>query len=223
MSFAPSIQLLTHLVAPSSYFFLAGLIVADADNKLKYRERAAHGVGLIPPSLRGCLPKKVANMRVHGQVFAWIFFLAGVTLSYVNFVPGANFDFARLEYDIHPDYTTANPQLWEQQNGGPYYTDPRFEDFLFVLGFFLLCDLCASFRKFFQLRIWSGLGRNAFSLYLLHGVIFWSWGAWITLRCLENGVPYWAAILVNFITSYAILVSVVFLAWLTQQPYSLLT
>ncbi|KAK0519555.1 hypothetical protein OC834_007340 [Tilletia horrida] len=195
------------------YFFIAGLMIADADNKLKYRAAAAKGFPLVPPFLRGCMPKKLASARVHGQVFAWAIFLAGAITSWLYFVGeefhDANGDskygamFNQLEWGIHPNYVTAKP--WSSTGSKPTYTDPRLHDFLFVIGFFLLCDLCPSFRMFFQLRAWNFLGRNAFSLYLCHGVAFWSWGAWLCLQLLKVGLPYWATITIVFITSYIIL------------------
>ncbi|KAK0552264.1 hypothetical protein OC846_002961 [Tilletia horrida] len=195
------------------YFFIAGLMIADADNKLKYREVAAKGIPIIPGFMRSCLPKRVANVRVHGQVFAWVIFLAGAVTSWLYFV-GEEFrnpdgttkygsEFNQQEWGIHPNYATGQPWAWT--GGKPDYTDPRLHDFFFVIGYFLLCDLCPSFRMFFQLRAWNFLGRNAFSLYLCHGVAFWSWGAWLCLQLLNVGVPYWATILVVFITSYIIL------------------
>jgi peptidoglycan/LPS O-acetylase OafA/YrhL len=70
-----------------------------------------------------------------------------------------------------------------------------------VIGIFVLCDLSKPFAGFFMLRWWGAIGRNAFSLYLLHGIIFWTWGAWLCLKLLIIGTPYWAAITVVFITS----------------------
>ncbi|KAE8225451.1 hypothetical protein CF319_g1806 [Tilletia indica] len=195
------------------YFFIAGLMIADADNKLKYRAAAAKGIPIVPPFLRGCLPKGIASARVHGQVFGWIVFLTGAITSWLYFVGEEFHDengdslygamFNQLEWGVHPNYATAQP--WSATGGKPTYVDPRLHDFFFVIGFFLLCDLCQSFRTFFQLRAWNFLGRNAFSLYLCHGVAFWSWGAWSCLQLLKAGVPYWATITIVFITSYIIL------------------
>ncbi|CAD6900522.1 unnamed protein product [Tilletia controversa] len=195
------------------YFFIAGLMIADADNKLKYRAAAAKGVPLVPSFMRGCLPKGIANARVHGQVFAWAVFLAGAVTSWLYFIGEEFHDengdslygamFNQLEWGVHPNYATAQP--FSASGGKPTYVDPRLHDFFFVIGFFLLCDLCQSFRTFFQLRAWNFLGRNAFSLYLCHGVAFWSWGAWSCLQLLKAGVPYWATVTIVFITSYIIL------------------
>ncbi|PWN53099.1 hypothetical protein IE53DRAFT_339438 [Violaceomyces palustris] len=172
------------------YFFIAGLMIADADNKLKYRALAAKGI-------------RIGKFRMHGQVLAWIVFLAGAVMSWIEF-SNVDLDFTALEHGIHPDFVTSKPKVWVGR-AYPNYTDPRLYDFWFVIGFFLLCDLCVSFRTFFQLRFWSVFGRNAFSLYLLHGVVMWTVSASVTLKLLVIGVPYWAAILINFLVTYVTL------------------
>ncbi|CAO1624968.1 unnamed protein product [Sympodiomycopsis kandeliae] len=184
------------------YFFLAGLIIADLDNRLRYRQKAVKGFSLVPASLQKHLPTRIASIRVHGQVFAWVIFLTGATFAWLDNNGDFGSDVVTGEHDIHPSLSSALPNAWNTATSGTPYTDPKFFDFLFVIGFFLLCDLCSSFRTFFQLRFWSSFGRNAFSLYLLHGVIFWSWGSWLCIKLLSADVPYWAAILVVFLTSY---------------------
>jgi len=195
------------------YFFIAGLMIADADNKLKYRQWADKGMPIVPPFLQGCMPKRIAKTRVHGQIIGWVLFLAGAITSWLYFVGEEFHDengdsmygamFNQLEWGIHPNYATGQPWAWT--GGKPTYIDPRLHDFFFVIGFFVLCDLCPRFRIFFQLRFWKFFGRNAFSLYLCHGVAFWSWGAWLTLMMLKAGVEYWVTITVVFITSYIVL------------------
>lgn len=184
------------------YFFISGLVIADLDNRIKYRERAAKGIPLIPDLLRTKVPTKVANLRIHGQIFAWVIFLSGAVVSWLDQINGPGKDIMLKEHGIHPDFANARPHSWSPNRNSLEYVDPRLFDFFFVIGFFLLCDLCSTFRAFFQLRFWSAFGRNAFSLYLLHGVVFWSWGAWLCLKMLASGIPYWASILVVFITSY---------------------
>ncbi|CAO1612506.1 unnamed protein product [Jaminaea pallidilutea] len=177
------------------YFFLAGLIIADLDNRVKYREKAAKGIPIIPGT----------NIRVHGQVFAWAIFLAGAVVTWLNYIGGPGSNIFNAEHGIHPSWMTSQPNAWNDYTAPATYTDPELFAFFFVIGFFLLCDLCTSFRTFFQLRFWSVFGRNAFSLYLLHGVVFWSWGAWLSIQLVSKGIEYWAAVLIVFITSYIML------------------
>ncbi|PWN26366.1 hypothetical protein BDZ90DRAFT_53078 [Jaminaea rosea] len=177
------------------YFFIAGLIIADLDNRLKYREKAAKGIPLF------------GGVRMPGQFIAWAIFLVGAIFTWLNFIGGPAADVFLQEYGIHPSWDSAEPNSknTDFESTGIPYTSPELFAFFFVIGFFLLCDLCTSFRTFFQLRFWSVFGRNAFSLYLLHGVIFWSWGAWLVIELVHKGVEYWAAVLVVFFTSYIML------------------
>lgn len=186
------------------YYFIAGLVIADMDNKLKYREAAARGIPLVPQFIGAHLPKWMKQGRVHGQIIGWFLFLGGSMIQYLEFnrAPGRHFN--TWEHGILPDLRTSLPRVWE----GPVtetYNDPRFSLFAMVMGIFLLCDLCQGFAGFFMLRWWGAIGRNAFSLYLLHGTIFWTWGAWLSMQLLVAGCPYWAAMTIVFLTSYFLL------------------
>ena len=47
------------------------------------------------------------------------------------------------------------------------------------------------------------LSRHTLTIYLIHGVVFWSWGAWLTITLAGNvGLPYWAVVIVVAVTSY---------------------
>lgn len=190
------------------YFFIAGVVIADLDNRLQYRALAQKGFPVLPEALRKRLPlpKRLSQVRIHGQIFGWIILLCGAVVSWMETIKGTGADIPGLEHGVHPWWPTAEPKGWAADSNKTLYTDARFFDFLFVIGFFLLCDLCTTFRNFFQLRFWSIFGRNAFALYLLHGVVFWSWGAFLCLKLLVAGVPYWASVLIVFITSYGILI-----------------
>ncbi|UZJ56719.1 hypothetical protein CBS101457_006039 [Exobasidium rhododendri] len=186
------------------YYFICGLVIADMDNKLKYREAAARGIPLVPLSVGKHLPGFMKNGRIHGQIIGWVLFLGGSLVQYLEYdnLPGRSFN--SWEHGLLPDLTTSLPRVWEGRSG-ENYNDPRFSLFAMVVGIFVLCDLCKGFAGFFMLRWWGAIGRNAFSLYLLHGTIFWTWGAWLCLTLLNAGVPYWATITIVFLTSYGLL------------------
>ncbi|SOV01561.1 uncharacterized protein UDID_06805 [Ustilago sp. UG-2017a] len=188
-------------------FFMAGLVVADLDSKLNYQEWAAKGVPIIPEVVRRGLhlPERVSKLRVHSQVFAWALFLAGWTQQYLSQIPtspGQGFD--NREHAIHPDWKTEEPHSWSD-GGGNSYTDPRVASWILSFSFLLLTDLSSLLRAFFRLRIWSYIGKHAFAVFLMHGVVFWTWSAWLCLTMLAAGAPYWATILVVFVTSYGML------------------
>lgn len=179
-------------------FFLSGLIVGDLDSKLQYRKWADRGIPLPFPSLRD----RDRNMRLHGRWLAWLLFLASCAqqwITYIALAPGSNLN--NIEQNIHPDWQTSKPLVWEESTGYQGYASPL------VFGFFLfsIVDLSPGFQKFFQFRFWQWLGVHSMSIYLLHGIVWWTWAAWLSLTMLTHGVPYWATVLICLLTGYPLL------------------
>jgi hypothetical protein len=56
------------------------------------------------------------------------------------------------------------------------------------------------------MKIWIVLFPHTFTIYLIHGFVFWSFGAWlcVTLASMEI-LPYWAICLVLFVCCYAVI------------------
>lgn len=163
------------------YFFLAGLMIADLDVRYQYRQKLGKA----------------------GHALAWTTFILGAVLTWLDYAGVIN---TKNEWNIHPDFATGAPNRWSGSTQAWYL--PKATDAVFVISFFLLCDLSTPVRTFFQLRAWNVFGRNAFSLYLLHGVVFWSIGAAASLKLLAAGIPYWAAMIINFLLCYAMLLVV---------------
>lgn len=171
------------------YFFIGGLMVADLDNRLKYRQLSAKGFRIY------------GKFRMTYEPFAWLFFFLGAILTWLT--QQRVFNARNGENNIKANFTYGEPNVWAGTSR-PYYA-PSIQDCIWVFSFFLLCDLSNFVRTVFTLRIWSIFGRNAFSLYLLHGTVFWTVGAVCTLKMLAAGIPYWAAMLINFPLCYCLL------------------
>ena len=183
-------------------FFVVGLIVGDMDSKLRYREAAARGFPVPIPALRG----KHRWVHVHGKILAWLFFFACCVqqwLTYVRGAPGGNF--SNIEHSVHPDWQTARPQAWYGAIAWSGYTNPAITGFFLILAVFIIVDMSEWMQKFFRLRIWHWLGLHSMAVYLLHGIVWWTWGAWLFLTLLKAGAPYWAAALATLITGYMLL------------------
>lgn len=153
-------------------------MLADLDIRLQYREKLGWA----------------------GNFIGWPLFLAGAGLAWTDSFKLINTD---NEWRVHPDYNIGGPNAWAGTSQ-PYYL-PKASDAIWVLSFFVLCDLNKPMRNFFQLKFWVVFGRNAFSLYLLHGIVFWGVGAPVTLQLLAAGVPYWASQIVNIVVCYILL------------------
>ncbi|CEH18054.1 hypothetical protein CBOM_04483 [Ceraceosorus bombacis] len=178
------------------YFFIAGLMLSDLDNRLKYREKRFMG---LRSRLAARFGFREGRIRIPAQAIGWIFFTTGAALAWWSAAADKQI-YRDKEHLIHPDLDAARAS----QAGPPYY-EPSLDSFFFALGFFLLCDLCDAFRIAFTLRPWSILGRNAFSLYLIHGQVYWSYSAFVHLHLLKAGLDYWAAALINWASSMVLL------------------
>ncbi|KAN0062765.1 hypothetical protein ACQY0O_004960 [Thecaphora frezii] len=188
-------------------FFMAGLIIADLDLNLNYQARAAKGFPLVPPFLSRALrlPQGVANFHIHGQVFAWVLFLACCVREWLACIRGSPMgSFDDKDYVLHPDWATSKPNGWVG-NTGATYSSPRIGPWVLVMTVFVMSDLNNGFRRFFRFKFWTYMGKLSFAIFLCHGMVFWTWSAWLCLTMLKAGAPYWATILVVMVTSYGLL------------------
>lgn len=113
-----------------------------------------------------------------------------------------NFNFPTLEHNIHPDVLTGLPVGQTVNKGFPPFNYPQVYSLFAATAVVMLCDLSSALQAFFNIKFLRALGYYSYSIYLLHGVIFWSWGSWLCVVLSTKGAPYWANILTVFITSY---------------------
>lgn len=174
-------------------FFMGGLIVADLDSLIDYRTWAERGLPLVI----------VPGSRLKGVYIAWACFLGCAVQQWLLVIPGApGGDLNMDEYGYHPNLNTSTQHNSSQADMVYHYQDPRVWSWLWVMSIFVLADLSSTFRIFWRLRIWAWFGKHSMAFYLCHGIVFWTWGAWLCLTMLKNGAPYWAAALATFLTSY---------------------
>lgn len=168
-------------------FFWFGLAVSDLDFMLKYRA----WVGPMGP-------RKIA---VVGALTAIT--LASCAINYLQ-----SLDIIVLpvyEYGIHPDLISAKPIYQTPRWGYPEFQLPQVFSLFGAAGLLMLCDLSTGLQKVFNIKFLRVLGFYSYSVYLLHGLVFWSWGAWLTVRLGMAGIPYWANQIIVFTTSYGVL------------------
>lgn len=200
--------LLSWYAATWDLFFMAGLVIADLDINLKYRKWGEMGIPLLPKGYAKLLrmPERIRQkFALKGKVVAWLFFAACCVqewLMYIPNAPGAEFD--TWDTGVHPNFYNSKPNKWNDDVGYEYQR-PRTSAWFFVMSIFILADHSTAFRQLFRLRIWSFLGKHSMSYFLLHGIIFWTWGSWLCVTMLVHGVDYFVTIMVVFITSYILL------------------
>jgi hypothetical protein len=114
-------------------------------------------------------------------------------------------NFNTLEYGVHPHQRTGHLIRETVDYGYPAYYLPRLTALLFSIGFHLLVELSPLVQKFFSNRLLMWLFPHILTLYLIHGLIFWSLGALICVKLAAYGVPYWANMLVVAVCTYTVI------------------
>ncbi|TIA54179.1 hypothetical protein D6C79_01116 [Aureobasidium pullulans] len=109
------------------------------------------------------------------------------------------------ERNIHPDIATGAPQ-GQVDSMYPAYFEPRLNTILFAGAVQMMTELSTSFQSFLSLKLWIILFPHTFTIYLVHGFVFWSFGAWlcVILASLEI-LPYWSICLILFVCCYTII------------------
>lgn len=112
--------------------------------------------------------------------------------------------FTTAENSIHPDQTTGKPIMAE---GAVYpdYFEPTLAILLFSIGLQTVVELSSWVQAFLSLRFFVFLNPMIFCIYLTHGFVMWTWGAWVCLACNTAGMPYWANLIVTLVTTYVLI------------------
>ncbi|KAJ1028453.1 hypothetical protein NDA16_001619 [Ustilago loliicola] len=186
-------------------FFMAGLVIADLDINLKYRKWGEMSIPLLPKGYAKMLriPERIRQkFALKGKIIPWAFFFACCVQEWLSYIPGApaeNFDI--WDVGVHPNFYNSKPNKWNDDTGYKYQR-LRTAAWFFVMSIFILADHSSAFRQLFRLRIWSFVGKHSMAYFLLHGIIFWTWGSWLCVIMLTKGISYFTTIMVVFITSY---------------------
>lgn len=112
--------------------------------------------------------------------------------------------FNTYENSIHPDHTTGKPII-TLQAVCPDYDTPTLALLLFSIGLQVVVELSTWVQAFRSLRFFIFLNPMIYTIYLTHGFVMWTWGAWVSLACNSAGMPYWANLLVTLVTTYALI------------------
>ncbi|GAB7349937.1 hypothetical protein MBLNU459_g0634t1 [Dothideomycetes sp. NU459] len=118
---------------------------------------------------------------------------------------------------LHPDPSTGLPTSQTIRAGYPAYYEPRSNTLIFAFSLQMLTELSTWTQAFLSFRLWVWIFPHTFTVYLVHGFIFWTLGAWLCVELAVAGLPYWANILLVWVCCYAtIAVTVVLLTPLTE-------
>ncbi|KAJ9646315.1 hypothetical protein H2199_002364 [Coniosporium tulheliwenetii] len=165
--------------------FWLGLLLADLEITYKYTKWVQ------------------TRPRVHYPLLTllWIITIAAPTWFLLNDPVGI--PLMAGERGIHPDIETGLPLSQTPRAGYPNYYEPRLNTLIFAGSLQMIVELSTWVQKFLSLKVWIWVFPHIMTVYLIHGFIFWSLGAWLCVTLAEAGLPYWANMLVVWTCCYA--------------------
>ncbi|RMZ88180.1 hypothetical protein DV736_g4601, partial [Chaetothyriales sp. CBS 134916] len=166
-----------------SYYY-AGVLLADLDLTYKYK------------------------LWLHKRPFVyypvlWLLIavaLGGFTIDLVT--QWTHVNYATFEYGWHPDHQSG---LSISQAGHAVYPDyfiPRLNALLATVSMQAIVEICPTVQKVLSVKILQKIFPHIFTIYLIHGFIFWSIGSWAMCTLFEYGLPYWLCCLLVAIICY---------------------
>ncbi|KAF1945378.1 hypothetical protein EJ02DRAFT_396698 [Clathrospora elynae] len=152
-----------------------------------------------------------------------------------NWVEGLNINFATIERNIHPQPSTGERLGNTAQAGYPSYYEPRVNGLLFAGGMQAIVELSTSIQWLLSTPPFLIFFPHVFTIYLLHGLVFWTWGSWLMVFLAGRGFTYGINVIIVGVTSYGLLLlslpivtpliealgkDVTALVWMTAQEKS---
>lgn len=170
-------------------FFWAGLLIADLDISYKWKTWLYARPLVYYPFLAICVLLAIGSPSIDlvGQWITW--------------------NFNTLEYGVHIHQKSGLLVRDSPDYGYPPYYLPRLTALTFSIGFHLLVELSPLVQNFFSNPLLMWLFPHILTLYLIHGLVFWSLGAVICVQLSTRGVPYWANMLTVAVCCYIVIFS----------------
>ncbi|KAF2090793.1 glycoside hydrolase family 16 protein, partial [Saccharata proteae CBS 121410] len=169
-------------------FFWLGVLLTDLDVTYKYRKWLYPRPWVYYPLLN----------------FFILLVIAGFTF---NIIPAwySPFNFTDLENDIHPDFTTGRPLGQTDLAGYPQYFTPRMNMLFFAVGMQAIVEISTTVQKCLSFKVLVWLFPHIFTIYLIHGFVFWSWGSWLCVYLATHSFPYWLNMLIVGLSCYGVI------------------
>ena len=114
----------------------------------------------------------------------------------------AEIDYAAREYGIHPNLSSG---LTISEASSALKLDffiPKLNGLAFAVGLQAAIELSPFIQKIFSFKLFLLIFPHIFTIYLLHGFIFWSLGSWICVFLAVRGLSYWSNVLIVALCCY---------------------
>jgi hypothetical protein len=168
-----------------SYFWF-GLLLADLDITYKYRKWIQ------------------ARWWAHYPMLTLAAVLVFMSLANDLFSIWTGYTFSTEERGIHPDPETAN-RLSIADPGYPDYTEPKLNGLVFAVCSQYIVELSTWVQAVLSTKVFLWLFPHVFTIYLIHGLVWWSIGSLVCVFFAGQGLAYWLNILLTAIICYCTL------------------
>ena len=146
----------------------------------------------------------------------WVIALAAPTFYLIQ--DRLSYPLMDVEKGWHPDPETGLPMAQTPRAGYPSYYDPRLNTLMFAGALQVIVEVSTWVQWFLSRPILIWFFPHIMTIYLIHGFIFWSLGAWLCVTLDGLGLPYWANMLIVVVVCYAVLLLVsVFITFVTEK------
>ncbi|KAF7877150.1 hypothetical protein EAF04_000835 [Stromatinia cepivora] len=169
-------------------FFWFGILYTDLDVTFKYKKWL----------------KEHAFVLWTGIVLGLLLAIAGLSNDLITAWTG--FSLPIVERGIHPDPETGLPIAQTANAGYPEYFSPRFNGIVFAAGLQFVIENCYPVQYFLSMKLWLKIFPHIFTIYLIHGLVWWSLGSAVCVHLSANtSLPYWSVVLITAIVCYGTL------------------
>jgi hypothetical protein len=169
-------------------YFWGGLLIADLDITFKYRK------WLLLHSL------------AYYSLMIFYTICIFLSLSQDSFEILLAYYFNIAELGVHPDIPTGLPIQQTPRAGLVEYYVPRLNGLVFSIAAQGIVELSPFIQKAIRSKVILWAFPHVYTIYLIHGFVFWSLGAWLCVTLSTIGLPYWANLLVVGLASYAVII-----------------
>lgn len=137
--------------------------------------------------------------------FFWGCVLAGFAVNIVPIWIDTTFNFSTSERGVHPDPVTGQAIQNTDEAGYPAYYTPRLNGLLFAGGMQAIVELSSAVQWVLSTPPFLILFPHVFTIYLIHGLVFWTYGSWLMVFLAERGFTYGVNVAIVGVTSYGVL------------------
>ena len=131
------------------------------------------------------------------------FAFAGPTLDLLH--QRTEIDYSAYEYGIHPNVTSGLPISEAGLAVSPLYFIPRLNGLIFAVGLQTAVELSPAIQKLLSIKLFMLIFPHIFTIYLLHGFIFWTFGSWLCIFLAVRGLNYSSNVLIVALCCYTVL------------------